>query len=215
MSEERKRMLVMPSNNVGFEAGRLFERYPDRLAHLHSPSAKKEPKPGVPWALDNGIFGAWDSGTEWSEEPFYKYLETFAAWRPLWAVVPDSVGNREETLERWKQHRDAVAAFGVPLAFAVQDGMSVEDVPEGVDVVFVGGSTSWKWRSLRMWTENFPRVHVGRVNSYEALWQCDTAGAESCDGTGWFRDPSRKDKVQALVSYLEESKGPHPQRELL
>ena len=27
-------MLIMPSNNTGFDCGLLFGRYPDRLAHL-------------------------------------------------------------------------------------------------------------------------------------------------------------------------------------
>ena len=192
-------MIVMPSSNTGFEAGYLAGKYPGRIAHLHCGEFRKEPKPGVPWALDNGVFGAWKSGKEWDQEPFYQYLEIFSAWKPMWAVVPDSVGNRENTLEMWALHKDAVAAFGVPLAFAVQDGMAVEDVPAEAEVIFVGGTTSWKWRTLRPWTENFPRVHVGRVGTKRLLEQAEDAGAESCDGTGWFRDPRR---TMELESYL-------------
>ena len=33
-------------------------------------------------------------------------------------------------------------------------------------------------------------MHVGRVNTERRLWQCARLGAESCDGTGFFRgDP--------------------------
>ena len=192
-------MIVMPSSNTGFEAGYLAGKYPGRIAHLHCGEFRKEPKHGVPWALDNGVFGAWKSGKEWDQEPFYQYLEIFSAWKPMWAVVPDSVGNREKTLEMWALHKDAVSAFGVPLAFAVQDGMAVEDVPAEAGVLFVGGTTSWKWRTLRTWTENFPRVHVGRVGTKRLLEQAEDAGAESCDGTGWFRDPRR---TMELESYL-------------
>jgi len=192
-------MIVMPSADTGFGAGYLAGKYPGRIAHLHCGEFRKEPKLFVPWALDNGVFGAWKNGKEWNQEPFYRYLEVFSAWKPMWAVVPDSVGNREETLEMWDLHKDAVSAFGVPLAFAVQDDMAVEDVPAEADVIFVGGTTSWKWRTLRTWTENFPRVHVGRVGTKRLLESAEDAGAESCDGTGWFRDPRR---TMELESYL-------------
>jgi hypothetical protein len=111
----------MPSNNTGFEAGRLFGMFPDRLAHLHSVDSPREPKIGIPWALDNGVFGAWSTGREW--------------------------------------------------------------------------------------TKHFPRVHVGRVNSRRLLEQAESAGAESCDGTGWFRDPTR---TLELESYLS-AEPPQPQ----
>jgi len=193
----------MPSNNSGFEAGRLFGMFPDRLAHLHSCERLTEPKIGIPWALDNGVFGAFTSGREWSEEPFYSFLDAYSAWKPMWAVVPDWVGDRDKTLLLWDKHSPALKAFGVPLAFAAQDGMTPEDVPNDADIVFIGGSTSWKWRSLPMWTKNFPRVHVGRVNSRRLLEQAEENGAESCDGTGWFRDPKR---TQELEDYLKSTK---------
>ena len=195
-----KRMVVMPSNNTGFDAGLLFGKYPGRLAHLHSVESPREPKIGIPWALDNGVFGAWQGGRKWSEEPFYRYLDQYAAWKPLWAVVPDAIGDRKLTLSKWSEHSYAVAAFGVPLAFAVQDGMTVSDVPYNADIVFIGGSTSWKWRTLRTWTGAFPRVHVGRVNSRRLLEMAENCGAESCDETGWFRDPTRTKELEFYLS---------------
>ena len=190
----------MPSNNTGFDAGYLFGKYPGRLAHLHSVERPFEPKVGIPWALDNGVFGAWSTGKQWSEEPLYRYLDSYAAWKPRWVVVPDWVGDKDETLRRWDAHAPAIMAFGIPLAMAVQDGMIPADVPKEASVVFVGGSTSWKWRSLKMWTSAFKRVHVGRVNSSRLLSMAQAAGAESCDGTGWFRDPTR---TKELSDYLE------------
>lgn len=202
-------MIIMPSNNTGFDAGLLFGRYPDRLAHLHSVDSIREPKQGIPWALDNGVFGAFTSGRTWSEEPLYSFLDSYAAWKPSWVVVPDWVGDREKTLELWDQHAPALKAFGVPLAIAVQDGMTPADVPTDADVVFVGGSTSWKWRNLPMWTKAFKRIHVGRVNSLRLLLMAEKSGAESCDGTGWFRDPTR---TKELEFYLSTN---HNQPELL
>ncbi len=95
--------------------------------------------------------------------------------------------------------------YGWPLAFAVQDGMTVEDVPGDADVIFVGGSTEWKWRTVAMWCAAFQRVHVGRVNTYRRLWECHDAGAESIDGTGWTRGDQRQ--YRGLLAYLAESTG--------
>ena len=193
-------MKIMPSSNTGFQCGVLFGRYPDRLAHLQNVDCPKQPSVGIPFAIDNGVFGCWQNGKEWKEEPFYRYLEEYAHFRPLWVVVPDAVGDRDLTLAKWDQHASAVSAYGVPMAFAVQDGMTVDDVSDNADVVFVGGTTSWKWRNLTMWTEAFDRVHVGRVNTPRLLEIAERAGAESCDGTGWFRDPSR---TRQLEMYLQ------------
>jgi hypothetical protein len=86
-------------------------------------------------------------------------------------------------------------------------------VPSGADVIFVGGTTEWKWRNLRQWTDNFPRVHVGRVNSEKLLWAAHEAGAESCDGTGWMR--GGEERLADLWRYLAQSAGgdlrPQPQ----
>ena len=168
--------------------------------------APREPRQGIPWALDNGVFGKCKSGKPWTEEPLYSYLDDYAAWKPMWVVVPDWVSDRDETLRRWDQHAPALQAYGVPLAMAVQDGMTPADVPSECSVVFVGGSPSWKWRSLPMWTASFPRVHVGRVNTINLLLQAENAGAESCDGTGWFMDPTR---TAELASYLAHNHN-HP-----
>jgi len=206
-------MIVMPSNNTGFECGYIAGKHQGRIGHLMSVDKLTAPRLDIPWALDNGVFGAWNGGREWQEEPFYKYLETYAGWNPLWVVVPDWVGDKKRTLELWDYHSSTVSGFGVPLAIAVQDGMTPTDVPKNADVIFVGGTTSWKWRNLKMWTENFPRVHVGRVNTYRLLWMAHEVGAESCDGTGWFRGDRKQ--LQGLMDYLSESEQEQkPQLEL-
>jgi len=203
-------MIVMPSNNTGFECGFLAGKHEGRIGHLHSCDSLVEPRLRVPWALDNGVFGAWQSGREWSEEPLFRFLDRYSDWKPMWVVCPDWVADRELTLRRWVDFSPALRAFGVPLAFVVQDGMTVSDVPKDADIVFVGGTTSWKWRSLREWTGAFPRVHVGRVNTERLLWMAHDAGAESCDGTGWFRGD--KAQLNGLSRYLHQSaKGNRPQ----
>ena len=207
-------MIVMPGANTGFDCGVLFGRHPGRMGHLFAPDDKNgTPRTQYPWALDNGVFGAWTRREPWQEEPLYRFIEKYNWLKPSWVVVPDFVAARDETLRLWDRHAPALMALGIPLAMAVQDRMTPEDVPDEAEVVFVGGNTSWKWRNLSMWTEAFPRVHVGRVNTYDLLWQAHRAGAESCDGTGWFRGDRKQ--LSGLVRYLEESESEPAQKCLL
>jgi hypothetical protein len=129
--------------------------------------------------------------------------------------VPDVVADRIATIDLWHQWTAPIRAIlpWVPLAFAVQDGMTKADVPENADIVFVGGTTEWKWRNLREWTDNFPRVHVARVNSERLLWMSDKAGAESCDGTGWMR--GGEDRIEELQRYLHQSTGGDQRKQMV
>lgn len=202
-------VIVMPADNAGIKVGYLAGKFPGKVGHLCSPRKggrmPNGPYDFLPYALDNGRFAA---GVEWSEEEWIATLNwaRLSGLCPRWALVPDFVGDREATLREWGVYSDRVAAYGWPLAFAVQDGMVPSDVPSEANVVFVGGSTEWKWRTLRMWCGSFPRVHVGRVNSYERLWQCEDARAESCDGTGWFRGDHGSGKPwRSLLAYMYES----------
>ena len=206
-------MIVMPSSNTGFECGRLFGAFPHRMAHLIGADDKRNP-PTHRYAIDNGIFGAVSNKREWSPEPFFGLLETIAQWiPPMWVVVPDAMGDKDETLRRWKKYAPTCRLFDVPLAFAAQDGMTPADVPDDADVVFIGGGTEWKWRNVRSFAAAHPRVHVGRVNTYRLLWMADKAGAESCDGTGWFRGDQTQ--IAGLWKYLKESEnGGQPQQDL-
>ena len=84
--------------------------------------------------------------------------------------------------------------------------MTPEDVPRNADVVFVGGTTEWKWRTIAMWCNAFQDVHIGRVNTYLRLVECHEAGAKYCDGTGWNRDVGGKQQ-RDILAYLMESTG--------
>jgi hypothetical protein len=197
----------MPANNTGVRTGYLAGRFPSKIGHLFSPGGERGPLEFIPYSLDNGAYGAYLARKEWDCEAWVRLLDwaNISGQTPLWAIVPDVVGNKVATLRNWSQHAGTVARYGWKLAFAVQDGMVPNDVPNDADVIFVGGSTEWKWATVGLWCANFPRVHVGRVNTYRRLWQCHDLGAESIDGTGWMRG----DQVQyrGLLAYLEESTG--------
>lgn len=195
----------MPANNCKLHVGWLAGRFPGRLGHLYSPGSQRGPFGFLPYALDNGRFVCWAAGKTWDEAAYLRLLDWAAAsgQPPLWALVPDVVADRDGTLREWDRWAPRLAAYGWPLAMAVQDGMAVADVPTEAAVVFVGGSTKWKRRTLARWCESFPRVHVGRINTERWLWECESAGAESCDGTGWYRGDRRQ--LGGLVRYLERS----------
>ena len=195
----------MPSNNTGIVVGYLAGRYPNKIGHLFSPDGLRATYDWMPYALDNGKFACWSSGKQWDEEAYRQMLELVAArsQEPLWALVPDEVANAPETLRLWEVWMPVIRSYGWPAAFAVQDGMTSGDVPAEADVVFVGGSTAWKRRTMHEWCDHFPRVHIGRVNTERWLWECDEAGAESCDGTGWLR--GGEDRVAGLLSYLNRT----------
>ena len=64
-------MMVMIANRSGVEVGYLAGRYPGVLGHLYSPGAQRGPWPFLPYALDNGRYGAWAKiewlSTEWRD----------------------------------------------------------------------------------------------------------------------------------------------------
>lgn len=191
-------MRVMPANNTG--AFRLEAKHPGRLGMLFSPGGQFDPR-HLPYALDNGAYRAYRRGERWSSMAFLRLL----AWAkqlptaPLWVAVPDVVGDAGATLREWEIWRPALAAFGWPLAFVAQDGMTPDDVPAEAAIVFLGGTTRWKWANVHRWAEACRRLHVGRVNG-RRLYQCDALGVESIDGTGWFRGDRRQ--LAILERYL-------------
>lgn len=195
------------ANNTGRKVKELAKAYPGKVGHLYGPGAQRGPLSDFPYALDNNRFGAWSKGNEWDLAAWLKLLDWAASknQKPRWAVVPDVVTDRNGTLRDWHIYKDEVSLRGFLLAFAVQDGMVAADVPNGTDVVFVGGSTEWKWRTMRGWCADFPRVHVARANTYKLLYKAHDAGAESTDGTGFVMGDQRQ--WRGLLAYHAECAG--------
>lgn len=200
----------MPANNSSAIMHYWMGAHPGKIGWLLGPSGwgKCRLQPWIDYALDNDAFAAWSSGTIWEEAPWLDMLERARRYKPTkprWVLVPDSVGNKVETQKLWQKYAPIAAQYGWPLAFAVQDGMTPEDVPSDAEVVFVGGTTNWKWKNLTMWTDRFRRVHVGRVNELRRLLTCERLGVESVDGTGWFRDSQTGRRVMVLNAWLNKT----------
>jgi hypothetical protein len=182
-------------------------KYPGSVGVLIGPSygTRVPVDKWMPFVLDNDAFTCWRDNRPWDVKAWREMLARIRATglRPLWAAVPDVVANREATMANWPIYREEIISIGWPAAFCVQDGMTPDDVPDDCDLIFVGGSDSWKFPNLKMWTTSFPRVHCARVNSRRMIELCERLGCESVDGTGWFRDPSRLDKVPMLEAFIK------------
>lgn len=205
----------MPANNAKLEVGYLAGKYPGRVGHLYTPAAYPKTPYGewLPYALDNGRFAAWkqaqENGGDWSDwwnpSQFMGMVRHYAwcSQKPLWIVCPDVLGDRDATLQEWETWEPQLRQFDMTIAFAVQDGMTEGDVPDGAALVFVGGSTTWKWLNYDRWPKAGLRTHVGRVNGYSYLKDCHLAGVESVDGTGFFRGDQKQ--LHGLRTYLEQA----------
>jgi len=205
-------MIVMPSNNSSGIVHYLAGKYPGKIGWMFSPGAFKEPRAWLPYVIDNGKFAA----ANWNEDDFWALLDRcwLSRYKPDWIAVPDEVANRDETLRLWDRFYDKTKMYGARLAFVVQDGMTPGEVPDEADVVFIGGSTKWKWRNAALFCATFPRVHVGRVNWVDKLEFCERIGAESVDGTGFFRGGSDSIQAQQLIDFIAGRRRHNEQRRL-
>ena len=145
----------------------------------------------APYALDNGAWTCYQKGTPFDVDGFKWAYERIGLGAD-WVVIPDSVGNKEKTLElaqTWFQQIEHPKKL-----IAVQDGMSPDDVMNYIEQgagIFVGGSTEWKLRSLPTWgrvaRDKEVWLHVGRVNTVRRIRHCQQAAAHSFDGTSATR----------------------------
>lgn len=182
----------------------LAGKYPGKIGWMLGPGGFKEPRGWLPYVIDNGKYSCWESKREWEEGEFFELLDKckMSRYKPEWVAIPDEVADRERTIWLWGQYEDRVRMYGWQTAFVVQDGMSPRDVPESAEVVFVGGTTNWKWRNVARFCASFPRVHVGRVNWVDKLEYCERVGVESCDGTGFFRGGPDSVQAKQLVDFI-------------
>lgn len=199
-------MMVMFGANGNSTAYYLIGRYWGKVGMLMSPETYQRPKEWLPFALDNGKFIHFTNKTEWSEEVWVNMLKKVKELgrKPRFVAVPDVVMDAKTTLELWSTYSPAVKQMGFVPAFVAQDGHTYKDVPADAEVVFIGGSTKWKYQSLPMWTKNFKRVHVGRVNGVWRLDIMERLGVESCDGSGWFRDTDEGRRIRQLTHWLSK-----------
>jgi len=137
--------------------------------------------------LDNGAWMAHKQGKTLNEDKFIRCLYQHHE-RVSWYVLPDIVegGLRSLSLSfhwleelRWAQAEPALA---------VQDGIQPEHLDNLPVNIFIGGSTRYKERSMKMWADYAHKhgkfCHVGRVNTRRRMRICMRAYVDSFDGSG-------------------------------
>lgn len=148
---------------------------------------------GMPYALDNGAWSAYQQGRPFDDAAFVRALRLLGAGAD-WTTLPDVVAGGHASLDlslRWMRQ---VLDESPRSLLAVQDGIGAEDVRPflGERVgIFVGGSTAWKLATIDRWAALAREIgcwcHVGRVNTARRIRHCATAGATSFDGTSVTR----------------------------
>lgn len=148
---------------------------------------------GMPYALDNGAWTAFQQGTRFDESAFLRAVDAVGE-KADWIVIPDIVAAGKRSLDYSLAWLQRMKSLPTPLLLAVQDGMTPDDVRDYLSPavgIFVGGSSTWKEQTAVMWGKlsrrRNCRLHIGRVNSQRRISICAAAGANSFDGTSATR----------------------------
>lgn len=146
--------------------------------------------PPLQWAVDNGAWGCFRRGAPFDADAFRRTLDRWGDGAD-WIVLPDVVAGGMASLDLSLSWMPELHRRQALMLLPVQDGMTAVDVRPHLAHpsvgLFVGGSTEWKWRTLPVWgalaREAGCHLHVGRVNSADAIRACVAHGAHSGDGT--------------------------------
>ena len=145
------------------------------------------------FAIDNGAWGCFQRGAEWSPEPWQRLVEAHGR-AALFTILPDVVCGGAASLALSLSWLPWAAERCGQVLIAVQNGMTADDLRPHVGPhvgIFVGGDTVWKEGSLPMWgalaKETGCWLHVGRVNSTRRIRLCALSGVHSFDGTSATR----------------------------
>ncbi|MBC7198302.1 MAG: hypothetical protein H5U32_03535 [Pseudomonas balearica] len=148
---------------------------------------------GMPYALDNGAWTAFQQGEPFDELAFGRAVDLLGESAD-WIVLPDIVAGGMASLEFSLRWMERLKGIPTRLLLAVQNGMEPDDVRELLSPavgLFVGGDTQWKLATVNTWGQLARRrncyMHVGRVNSAKRIALCAAAGARSVDGTSATR----------------------------
>lgn len=182
------------------KAKALSKKYRDFVGVIFSPERSRFYE-SVPYALDNGAYGAWLRGEELDIERWQKTIHKYSRYGyRLFAVCPDKVNDKAKTLRLWDKWHGWIEKEGWSPAFVFTNGMALADIPQNAQWVFIGGDDCFKEWAITQIPKIKQKVHVGRVNHHSRLWKSHNWGATSCDGTGWFRGDKAQERV--LFDYL-------------
>lgn len=162
---------------------KVRHRHP-RLGFLMTPD-RGDSVPTDTWvAADNACFA---NPKAYTDQRYFKFLQKMPIERTLFATAPDVLGDHKATVGRSLPVLREICLMGFKAAFVAQDGWQEHDTPwDDFDVIFIGGSTKFKFRDGRKAVvaarRRGKRVHMGRVNSLDRLRASVSIGCDSADG---------------------------------
>lgn len=158
------------------------------LGFMATPKQGNPIPAGVTWAADNGAFT--ETGRAgFTTEKYLTWLASYrwAAGQCVFATAPDVLGDPQATWENSREVLPIIRDLGYPAALVAQNGVEYADIDwPAFDVLFIGGTTSWKLGCRGLVAEAKTRgkwVHMGRVNSERRLRNAASMGCDSVDGT--------------------------------
>jgi len=177
-------------------------RHP-KLGFILTPDMGNAIPKGVKVAADNACYL---NPNNYSDERYLKHLNRFNGYC-LFATAPDVVGDHSATVERSKPMLRKIRDAGIPAAFCAQDGWDERTTPwDEFDVLFVGGTTEFKFRggrdAVKAARRRGKKAHMGRVNSLARLRAAAAIGCDSGDGTFLRFGPDTN--APKLLSWLEQ-----------
>lgn len=147
---------------------------------------------GSPYIVDNGEYQAMSRGIEWEVDAWHDVLDKASEqpFPPDFVVLPDVYNDAEATLQRHREHIDAVRSRDLRPAAVLQPGMDAATQVRladkiGAGVVFVGGDNRWKravGEDIVMEAhERNMAVHIGNPGVPDGLAWAQGIGVDSVD----------------------------------
>lgn len=181
-------MIVLVNSGILKQVARCQDN-PDIWGHLSTPRHMCPlERTSAPIGVDNDRFNPC-----YDEARFLRLLDRLGSYIPRirFVTAPDVVADADATLREFETWGPRIRAMGFPVAFALQNGQTVDAVPwEGCDAVFLGGDTEFKMgeAAVHLLAEARARGkwrHVGRVNTKSRILKFRALGVDSIDGTGF------------------------------
>jgi hypothetical protein len=143
---------------------------------------------GMRWAMDNGCFKRYEP-----EKIIRMMRKNHGIAGCLFMVAPDVVQNHDETLLLFRAWLGTIQSFGYPVAFVIQNGATVHNIPWGsLDCIFIGGDNAYKYSQdvCEIIKEALKRgkwIHAGRVSTIRRIRYFRALGCHSFDSSGYSR----------------------------
>ena len=180
---------AIPTAKKQIKKFRLFPFWRWMLSIAPSPKVIMRELPRK-YAIDNGAYSFYLKDKPYNPKKFLKLLELYGE-NADWVVIPDKVGDLEETLRLFDFWVDKIPFKKL---LVLQDGVEKKHVDERLDLIdgiFIGGTTEFKLNAIRFWSayglKHNKIVHVGRVNTLLRARLCVAEKATSFDGSSYAR----------------------------